>query len=355
MPGDPIHHDVEGLFRVGDDLRDALLSHDLAGVRLHARQMAGVAALLGLGGVEAAALAMVECVRTDAPPARVQRCGTGLSALELQNERAHEAHEGREVDHPADPVGRPAVGPVTPIISVSFMRTEGRRNDRSYHASNNAPHRKSQLLGRRGSVTTRTSPARTKMAAMTFWAVGMLALLTGSSSSIRSPPILRSTRGARPLSHSGHRPYPSRRPQVLANSCWVNQVACRRRRFRSRCGTAAAHTMGCHFRRGRPDPSATPRTGPRCPWAFGAGVPRAALRSFREPGGRSPRDTWPIARRTTAPWLHCQPEHPGNGRTARPERPPPATALRASTGRGQRSPPPTGQSWGRPGSWAWSI
>lgn len=75
MPGDPIHHDVEALFRVGDDLRDAVLSHDLAGVRLHARQMAGLAALLGFGGVEAAALAPVECVRTDAPPARVARGG----------------------------------------------------------------------------------------------------------------------------------------------------------------------------------------------------------------------------------------------------------------------------------------
>lgn len=62
MPGNPIHHDVEALFLVGDDLRDALLSHDLPGVRLHARQMAGMAGLLGFGGVEAAALILIEAL-----------------------------------------------------------------------------------------------------------------------------------------------------------------------------------------------------------------------------------------------------------------------------------------------------
>lgn len=62
MLGSPIHHDVEALFRVGDELRDALLSHDLPGVRLHARQMADVAVLLGFGGVEAASLILIQAL-----------------------------------------------------------------------------------------------------------------------------------------------------------------------------------------------------------------------------------------------------------------------------------------------------
>jgi hypothetical protein len=62
MPGTPIHQDIEALSHAGDKLREALLSHDLPGVRLPARQMAGMAGLLGFGGVEAAALILIEAL-----------------------------------------------------------------------------------------------------------------------------------------------------------------------------------------------------------------------------------------------------------------------------------------------------
>lgn len=80
MPGKPIQHDGEALFRVGDDLRDALLSHDLPGVRLHARQMADLAALLGFGGVEAAALTLIEALGAEGG-VQSQAYGTAVFAL----------------------------------------------------------------------------------------------------------------------------------------------------------------------------------------------------------------------------------------------------------------------------------
>jgi hypothetical protein len=65
MPGIPPQNHVEALFRAGQDLRDALMAHDLSGVRLHARQMARMAALLGFSEVESAALALVEVLGPD--------------------------------------------------------------------------------------------------------------------------------------------------------------------------------------------------------------------------------------------------------------------------------------------------